>query len=41
MEDAIYEACEISVKFEFDFIDAAFEMGNVEGLKPRSTKEFY
>ena len=40
MEDAIYEACEISVKLEFDFIDAAFEMGNVEGLNQDQLKNF-
>ena len=40
MEDAIYEAYEISVKLEFDFIDAAFEMGNVEGLNQDQLKNF-
>ena len=40
MEDAIYEACEISVKLEFDFIDAAFEMGDVEGLNQDQLKNF-
>ena len=40
MEDAIYEACELSVKLEFDFIDAAFEMGNVEGLNQDQLKNF-
>ena len=40
MEDDIYEACEISVKLEFDFIDAAFEMGNVEGLNQDQLKNF-
>ena len=32
MTQAIYEACDLSVKLEFDFIDKAFEMGNIEGL---------
>jgi len=40
MEDAIYEACELSVKLEFDFIDAAFEMGDVEGLNQDQLKNF-
>jgi ribonucleoside-diphosphate reductase beta chain len=40
MEDAIYEACEISVKLEFDFIDAAFEMGDVDGLNQDQLKNF-
>jgi ribonucleoside-diphosphate reductase beta chain len=40
MVGAIYEACEISVKLEFDFIDAAFEMGDVEGLNQDQLKNF-
>ena len=28
----IYKACEVSVNLEFDFIDKAFEMGDIEGL---------
>ena len=32
MEAQIYEACDLSVKLEFDFIDRAFEMGEVKGL---------
>jgi ribonucleoside-diphosphate reductase beta chain len=36
----IYEACEISVGLEFDFIDKAFEMGDVEGLTKEQLKNF-
>jgi len=37
---AIYEACDLSVKLEFDFIDKAFEMGNIEGLSVEQLKNF-
>ena len=36
----IYEACEISVGLEFDFIDKAFEMGEIEGLNKNQLKNF-
>lgn len=36
----IYEACEISVGLEFDFIDKAFEMGEVKGLNIDQLKNF-
>jgi ribonucleoside-diphosphate reductase beta chain len=36
----IYEACEISVGLEFDFIEKAFEMGNVKGLNKEQLKNF-
>jgi ribonucleoside-diphosphate reductase beta chain len=36
----IYEACEISVGLEFDFIDKAFEMGEIEGLNINQLKNF-
>jgi len=36
----IYEACDLSVKLEFDFIDKAFEMGNIEGLSVDQLKNF-
>jgi len=36
----IYEACEISVGLEFDFIEKAFEMGNVKGLNKDQLKNF-
>lgn len=37
---SIYEACDLSVKLEFDFIDKAFEMGDVEGLNKDQLKNF-
>jgi len=36
----IMEACELSVQLEFDFIDKAFEMGDIEGLKKEQLKAF-
>ena len=36
----IYKACEISVNLEFDFIDKAFEMGDIEGLSKEQLKNF-
>jgi len=40
MESQIYEACDLSVKLEFDFIDKAFEMGEIEGLNKNQLKNF-
>lgn len=40
MEAQIYDACDISVKLEFDFIDKAFEMGEVQGLNKEQLKNF-
>jgi len=40
MESQIYNACDISVKLEFDFIDKAFEMGEIEGLNINQLKNF-
>jgi ribonucleoside-diphosphate reductase beta chain len=40
MESQIYDACDISVKLEFDFIDKAFEMGEIEGLNKNQLKNF-
>ena len=40
MESQIYDACDISVKLEFDFIDKAFEMGEIEGLNINQLKNF-
>ena len=40
MESQIYEACDLSVKLEFDFIDRAFEMGEVQGLNIDQLKNF-
>ncbi len=37
---SVNEACELSVKLEFDFIDKAFEMGNIEGLTKEQLKNF-
>lgn len=36
----IYQACEVSVNLEFDFIDKAFEMGDIEGLSKEQLKNF-
>ena len=40
LTQAIYEACDLSVKLEFDFIDKAFEMGNIDGLTKPQLKNF-
>jgi ribonucleoside-diphosphate reductase beta chain len=40
MEDNIREACKLSVQLEFDFIDKAFEMGDIEGLTKEQLKNF-
>jgi ribonucleoside-diphosphate reductase beta chain len=40
MEAQIYDACDLSVKLEFDFIDKAFEMGEIEGLNKNQLKNF-
>ena len=40
MRDNVIEACNLSVKLEFDFIDKAFEMGAVEGLNVEQLKNF-
>jgi ribonucleoside-diphosphate reductase beta chain len=40
LTQGIYAACALSVKLEFDFIDAAFEMGDVEGLNKEQLKNF-
>jgi ribonucleoside-diphosphate reductase beta chain len=40
MEAQIYDACDLSVKLEFDFIDKAFEMGEIEGLNKDQLKNF-
>jgi len=40
MRDQVIEACNLSVKLEFDFIDKAFEMGNIEGLTKEQLKNF-
>ena len=40
LRNKVIEACELSVKLEFDFIDKAFEMGDVEGLNVHQLKNF-
>jgi ribonucleoside-diphosphate reductase beta chain len=40
MRNNIIEACNLSVKLEFDFIDKAFEMGDIEGLNKEQLKNF-
>jgi ribonucleoside-diphosphate reductase beta chain len=36
----IVEACELSVQLEYDFIEKAFEMGDIEGLTKEQLKAF-
>jgi len=40
MRDKVIEACHLSVQLEFDFIDKAFEMGNIEGLTKEQLKNY-
>jgi ribonucleoside-diphosphate reductase beta chain len=40
MRNNVTEACHLSVKLEFDFIDKAFEMGEIEGLNKDQLKNF-
>jgi ribonucleoside-diphosphate reductase beta chain len=40
LSQSIYDACDLSVKLEFDFIDKAFEMGEIEGLNINQLKNF-
>jgi ribonucleoside-diphosphate reductase beta chain len=40
LRNKITEACQLSVQLEFDFIDKAFEMGEVEGLNVDQLKNF-
>jgi ribonucleoside-diphosphate reductase beta chain len=40
LRNNVVEACEISVKLEYDFIDKAFEMGDIEGLNKEQLKAF-
>jgi len=40
MRNKIIEACELSVQLEFDFIEKAFEMGDIEGLNKEQLKAF-
>jgi len=40
LRSKVTEACHISVQLEFDFIDKAFELGEVEGLNISQLKNF-
>ena len=40
LREQIAEACQLSVQLEFEFIDMAFEMGDVEGLNKDQLKAF-
>jgi ribonucleoside-diphosphate reductase beta chain len=40
MRNNVIETCNLSVKLEFDFIDKAFEMGEIEGLNKDQLKNF-
>jgi ribonucleoside-diphosphate reductase beta chain len=39
-KESIYEAARITVELEDNFIDKAFEMGDVDGLAPHDLKQF-
>ena len=40
MREKVIEACNLSVQLEYDFIDKAFEMGDIEGLSKDELKNF-
>jgi ribonucleoside-diphosphate reductase beta chain len=40
LRNKVAEACQLSVQLEFDFIDKAFEMGDVDGLNVNQLKNF-
>jgi len=40
LREKVIEACHISVKLEYDFIEKAFEMGDIEGLNKEQLKAF-
>lgn len=40
LREKVTEACHLSVQLEFNFIDKAFEMGEVEGLKKDQLQNF-
>jgi ribonucleoside-diphosphate reductase beta chain len=40
LSNEIIKACNLSVQLEFDFIDKAFEMGDIEGLTKEQLKNF-
>lgn len=40
LKNSVIEACELSIKLEFDFIDKVFEMGDIENLSKSELKNF-
>ena len=40
MRNKIVEACELSVQLEYDFIEKAFELGDIDGLNKEQLKAF-
>jgi len=40
LRSKVAEACQLSVQLEFDFIDKAFEMGDIDGLNVNQLKNF-
>jgi len=40
LRNKVAEACQLSVQLEFDFIDKAFEMGDIDGLNTSQLKNF-
>jgi ribonucleoside-diphosphate reductase beta chain len=40
LREAVTEACQLSVQLEFNFIDKAFEMGDIDGLNVNQLKNF-
>jgi ribonucleoside-diphosphate reductase beta chain len=40
MRNKVIDACHLSVKLEFNFIEKAFEMGDIEGLNKEQLKAF-
>lgn len=40
LRDKIYDACDVSVKLEFDFIDKVFEMGDIPNLTKAQMKNY-
>jgi ribonucleoside-diphosphate reductase beta chain len=40
MRNKVVDACHISVQLEFDFIEKAFEMGDIDGLNKEQLKTF-
>jgi ribonucleoside-diphosphate reductase beta chain len=40
LRSKVVEACELSIQLEFDFIEKAFEMGDIDGLTKDQLKNF-